>query len=325
MLILPAVLPVSQSTIQYSFIIRGKDNSMDFSKAYNLVIDKISQWLTTLIYMLPNIAVAVIIVVLFYLAAKFFRKLTLKILNRFSHHLSVNNLMAQVIFLIVFMVGFFIALGILELDTAVTSLLAGVGLVGLILGFAFQDIAANFIAGIIISFEQPYKINDLIETNDHFGTVKIIRIRTTEIITPRGEYVIIPNKEVYTNPLINYSVSGQRRIDLDVGISYGENLEQVQSITAAAVKGIDYQDDSKEVEVFFNEYGDSSINFTVRFWIKTSTEKEYKKATSEAIILIKKAYDENNILIPFPIRTMDFGIKGGVTLSEALPKKDDGQ
>jgi small conductance mechanosensitive channel len=297
---------------------------MDFGKAYNLVLDKISQWLITLIYMLPNIAVAVLIVVVFYLVAKLGRKISGNILNRFSRHLSVNNLISQVIFLIIFLVGFFIALGVLELDKALTSLLAGVGLVGLILGFAFQDIAANFIAGIIISFEQPYKINDLVETNDYFGTVKEIRIRTTEIITPQGEHVIIPNKEIYTNPLINYSISGRRRIDLDIGISYGEDLERVQKITIDAVKEITHQDNSKDVEVMFKEYGDSSINFTLRFWISTTLEKDYKTAKSEAIIKIKKAYDANEILIPFPIRTIDFGIKGGVTLAEALPDKENG-
>jgi small conductance mechanosensitive channel len=297
---------------------------MDFGKAYNLVLDKISQWLITLIYMLPNIAVAVLIVVVFYLVAKLGRKISGNILNRFSRHLSVNNLISQVIFLIIFLVGFFIALGVLELDKALTSLLAGVGLVGLILGFAFQDIAANFIAGIIISFEQPYKINDLVETNDYFGTVKEIRIRTTEIITPQGEHVIIPNKEIYTNPLINYSISGRRRIDLDIGISYGEDLERVQKITIDAVKEITHQDNSKDVEVMFKEYGESSINFTLRFWISTTLEKDYKTAKSEAIIKIKKAYDANEILIPFPIRTIDFGIKGGVTLAEALPDKENG-
>jgi small conductance mechanosensitive channel len=198
---------------------------------------------------------------------------------------------------------------------------------GLILGFAFQDIASNFIAGIIISFEQPFKINDLIETNDHFGIVKVIRIRTTEIVTPQGEYVIIPNKEVYTNALINYSVSGHRRVDLDVGVSYGEDLERVQKVTIDAVKGISNQDSTRDVEVFYNEFGDSSINFKVRFWLNITAEKDYKKAASEAVIKIKKAYDENDIMIPFPIRTIDFGIKGGVTLKEALPEnnKEDGK
>jgi small conductance mechanosensitive channel len=154
--------------------------------------------------------------------------------------------------------------------------------------------------------------------------VKEIRIRTTEIITPQGEHVIIPNKEIYTNPLINYSISGRRRIDLDIGISYGEDLERVQKITIDAVKEITHQDNSKDVEVMFKEYGESSINFTLRFWISTTLEKDYKTAKSEAIIKIKKAYDANEILIPFPIRTIDFGIKGGVTLAEALPDKENG-
>jgi small conductance mechanosensitive channel len=292
---------------------------MDLTKAYNIVIDKLMEWVRTFLLMLPNIAAAVIIVILFFLAAKLARKLSGTILNRFSHHLSVNRLIGTVIFIGVFTLGIFIALGVLELDKTVTSLLAGVGLIGLILGFAFQDIASNFLAGIIISFEQPFKINDLIKTNDYFGTVKVIKIRTTEIITPQGEYVIIPNKEVYTNPLTNYSVSGHRRIDLEVGISYGEDLKRVQQITRDAIKDISKQEDTKEVEVFYSEFGDSSINFTVRFWISTTIQKDYKKAISEAIVKIKEVYDENDIMIPFPIRTIDFGIKGGLPLSDALP------
>jgi small conductance mechanosensitive channel len=108
-----------------------------------------------------------------------------------------------------------------------------------------------------------------------------------------------------------------------VGISYGEDLEEVKRVTIDAVKDITNQDKSKDVEVMFKEFGDSSINFSLRFWITTTVEKSYKTAISEAVMKIKKAYDANNITIPFPIRTIDFGIKGGVTLAEALPDKED--
>ncbi len=292
---------------------------MDVKNVYHTVTEKVQEWINTLIQMLPNIAVAVLIVVAFYLLARFTKKLTAKILNRFSDHIAVIRLISQVIFLTVFLIGFFIALSILNLDKAVTTLLAGAGIIGLALGFAFQDIAANFISGIIITIRQPFRVNDIIKSNDLFGTVNEISLRTTNIITPQGEKIYIPNKDVFQNPLINYSQSGKRRVDLGVGISYGDDLEKVKAVTIEAVKSVPNRIEDKEPELYYSEFGNSSINFVVRIWTKYTTEKEFKHSISDAIQNIKKAYDENDIMIPFPIRTLDFGIKGGEKLSEVLP------
>ncbi len=297
---------------------------MNVKNVYNSVVGKLQDWLNTLIQMLPNIAVAVVVLVLFYIAARIIKKFTSKVLNKFSDHIAVIRLISQIMFLVVFLVGFFISLGILNLDKAVTTLLAGAGIIGLALGFAFKDIASNFISGIILTIHQPFRINDIIESNDFFGTVSKITLRTTNITTPQGERVLIPNKDVFQNPLINYSQTGKRRIDLDVGVSYGDDLEKVKKITIDAVKDVPNRIDDKEIELFYSEFGNSSINFVVRIWTNYTSQKEYKHSISEAIQKIKKAYDENDIMIPFPIRTLDFGIKGGEKLSEVLPKNHEG-
>ncbi len=292
---------------------------MNVRNVYHTVTDKIQEWINTLIQMLPNIAVAIIVIVIFYLIAKLIKNFTSKVLNRFSNHIAVIRLISQVMFLIVFLVGFFIALGILNLDKAVTTLLAGAGIIGLALGFAFQDIASNFISGIILTIRQPFRINDIIKSNDYFGTVSHITLRTTNIITPQGERVLIPNKDVFQKPLINYSETGKRRIDLAVGISYGDDLEKVKKITIDAVKSVPNRMEDKEPKLYYSEFGNSSIDFIIMIWTKYTTEIEYKHSISDAIQNIKKAYDENDITIPFPIRTLDFGIKGGEKLSEVLP------
>jgi small conductance mechanosensitive channel len=296
---------------------------MNFNEAYDKVIGKLQEWLDTLIFMLPNIAAAIFIIIIFYLAARLIRNLSRRILDRISSHTSINRLIDKIIFIAVASVGFFIALGVLQLDQAVVSLLAGVGIIGLALGFAFQDMAANFMSGIAIAIRQPYKINDIIKSNDYFGTVQKINLRTTDILTPQGQIVLIPNKEVFQNPIINYSLTGKRRIDLQVGVSYGDDLEKVKAVTLNVVKDISNQDTEKDAELFYEEFGDSSINFSVRVWINYSTNKDYKKAVSEVIEKIKKAYDENDIMIPFPIRTLDFGIKGGEKLSEMMKADKD--
>lgn len=295
---------------------------MDINNAYGKIVEKLDKWLDTFITMLPNLALAILIVIIFYIGAKLFKKFSYKILNRFSHHEAVNNLLSKVVFLAVAAVGFFFALGVLQLDEAVFSLLAGVGILGLALGFAFQDMAANFMSGIALAIEQPFKVGDIIESKDFFGTVKKITLRTTNIITLQGQLVFIPNKDVFQNPLINFSATGIRRADIKIGISYGDDLEKVKQVTLNAVKDIPNQAAGKQPEVFFEEFGDSSINLVLRIWHNYHMNKDYKKVVNEAVMKVKKAYDSNDIMIPFPIRTLDFGIKGGEKLNEVLDKQN---
>lgn len=199
------------------------------------------------------------------------------------------------------------------------SLLAGAGILGLALGFAFQDIAANLMAGIYLNIQHPFRAGHLIESKDLFGVVKRVHLRWTEMRNPEGQLVLIPNKQVFENPIRNYSATGQRRIDIRLGVSYGDDLERVKRIGIRALEQVSTRKPDTEVELFFEEFGESSIDFVARFWIDfTSKQSEYLQARSEAIERLKRAFDENGITMPFPTRTLDFGVKGGETLSEAL-------
>jgi hypothetical protein len=137
--------------------------------------------------------------------------------------------------------GVFIALGIVGLDKTVTSLLAGAGIVALAIGLAFQNIATNFIAGIFLSTRRPFQLNHLVETNNVLGTVQSISLRSTELRTPQGQVVLIPNKEVFEKPIVNYTVSQRRRIDLKVDIAYSEDLEKVKRIASQALEGVSFR------------------------------------------------------------------------------------
>jgi small conductance mechanosensitive channel len=207
----------------------------------------------------------------------------------------------------------------MHLDKAVTSLLAGVGIAGVALGFAFQDITANLLSGValVINKDYPFKVKDIIETNDFIGYVEEISLRSTTISTFQGQTVIIPNRVIYENPLVNYSFTQKRRVDLEIGVSYGDDLKKVVDITMQAIQDID-RDKSKVVEVFYKEFGSSSINLELRFWVPFKDPNQYLEARHQAIIAVKEAFDANNITIPFPIRTLDFGIKGGKTLENML-------
>jgi len=293
---------------------------MNINNAFELIMEKLHTWMTELIRLLPNILLAAIVLTAGIFFSRLIRNFADRHLSKVSDNKTLNNLFASSIYIFLIGVTIFTALSVLQLDKAVTSILAGAGIIGLALAFAFQDIAANFISGIFISFRKPITINDTVKIKNYLGVVKEINLRDTVLLTFQGETVIIPNKEVFQNPIENYTTLGRRRFDLNIGISYGEDLDKVKEIALAAVKDIEELYENEETTFFYEGFGDSSINFVIRMWVNTHEQIAWNRAGSKAVILIKKAFDENNIMIPFPIRTLDFGIKGGVPLDK-IPLK----
>ncbi len=290
---------------------------MEFQQAVSKLLEKLDGWLEQLVLLLPNFFIALLVVVLFWLAAKLAKKALGRALDPILPT-QIARLLATVAYLATLAVGVSVALGIVGLQKTVTSILAGAGILGLALGFAFQDIAANFMSGILLAIRRPFGLGDLVETNDYFGTVERISLRSTEIRTPQGQIVLVPNSQVFQNPIVNFSRTGERRIDLSVGVAYGDDLEKARAVAVAAVEQVEPRRGDRPVELFFEEFGDSSINFVVRFWIEFSRQAEYLAARSEAIERVKAAFDEAGLTIPFPIRTLDFGVVGGEKLSAEL-------
>ena len=291
---------------------------MDLVNAWNLLSRKLTGWARQLVLLLPNLLLAVLVVVLTWLLARLARNLATRLLKRVSHSEQVTWLVAQAVYIAVFTAGTFIALGILGLDKTVASLMAGAGIITLALGFAFQDIASNLLAGIYLSVRRPFRRGQLIKTQDYFGTVNQINLRWTEVYTQQGQLVMIPNKQVFEIPIMNYSSLGRRRIDLEIGVSYSDDLARAREVAIGAVEEVSTRLPDRPVELFYEEFGRSSVNFVVRFWISFSKQPDYLGARSEAIERIKQAFDAEGITIPFPTRILDFAVKGGSTLSEVL-------
>ncbi|GEO07837.1 mechanosensitive ion channel family protein [Segetibacter aerophilus] len=298
---------------------------MDINKAYHLIETKLLIWLRELVRLLPNIIIASLLIVLGFYVAKLIRKLAQKIFHRFTQHDTITNLFSSFVYIVVIGITLFVALSVLHLDKAVTSILAGAGIAGIALAFAFQDIAANFMAGILLSIRRPLVIGDLVKSKDIMGKVITINMRDTIIQTFQGQLVIVPNKEIFQNSLENFTRSGKRRIDLTVGVSYGDNLDKVKQVALQAVKNMTVLDPETPATLFYTEFAESSINFTLQVWINSTEQPIFWQGTSEAIMLIKKAFDENGISIPYPIRTLDFAIKGGENLADALKQSKGGK
>lgn len=289
------------------------------TNAFDIIYNKVNGWWETSVSMFPNFVVAMIVLIVFFVVAKYVKHLLKKFFQKFYGQSAVINLFSNIVYLSVLTAGLFVALDILDLDKTVTSMLAGLGIIGLALGFAFQEIAANFISGIILSINKPFTIGDIVEVDGNIGTIEFVSLRTTNIRTFQGQKVMIPNKTIFQNAIINYTENGKRRVDLEVGVSYGDDLEKVQKVTLEAISSLDDILKDEGVQFYFTDYGDSSINFVVMFWTEYKIKhSEYLEAQHRAIIAINKAFKANEITIPFPIRTLDFGIKGGEKLSTVI-------
>ncbi|RJP62272.1 MAG: mechanosensitive ion channel family protein [Candidatus Auribacter fodinae] len=297
---------------------------MDFASAVQLITDKLNAWMETFIANLPNLILALLVIIGFSLIASQLKRVSNKLFSKISRNVALNQFLSTLVYLAVFIFGFMIAINILKLDKALLSVLAGIGVIGLALAFAFQDVASNFVAGIalVLRHDRPFKVGDIISTNGQLGIVEEINLRDTMIRTPQGQTIFLPNKIIFENAVINYSLFPHRRIDLSVGVSYGEDLEKVRDIAVNAVENLPGRAKDKDIELYFEEFGDSSINFSIKIWLDMHGGANFFLSTSEAIISIKKAFDKNNITIPFPIRTLDFGVKGGRTLSEMLESRE---
>ncbi len=290
-----------------------------FHKGYETLVDKLVTWFKLLVAALPNFILAILVLTAFYFIAKGIRSLIHKVLSKWVDNKNLTELAGQVVFVLILLIGIFFALGVLNLDKTVTSLLAGAGVIGLALSFAFQDLATNFVSGVFITIQKPLRVGDLVETNDYKGYVKRIGLRAIDIEDFDGRYIIIPSKEIFQNALVNYSVNEYRRINLEVGVSYGDNMKEVRKLLYDTIKQVkEVSTTHSDVRIDFDGFGDSSINFVARFFIDQTDQKSYKVATTEVATAVKEAFDANDIMIPFPIRTLDFGIRGGEKLNEMI-------
>ena len=293
-----------------------------FNEAVGKLWGKLAGWLDEIVLALPNIFLAAIVMGLSFFVARYVRKLVEKGLGKTSANKTVTDVLTNIIVTAFMLVMLFIVLNILNLSEAVTALLGTAGVIGLAVGLALQDPLVNLFSGVMMSVRDYYSIGDLIETNGYFGKIQKITLRSTIIAQPDGQQVIIPNKDVLQNPLKNYTHNGKRRIELECGVAYGDDLEEVEKIAIKAIEDADFNiNETKPIELFFTEFGGSSINFTIRFWKNITSQGDYNAAKHKAIIALKKAFDKNGITIPFPITTLDFGVVGGVRLDEIYPKK----
>ena len=304
----------------YLFTLFGIE--LDFTPLF----EELRSWWSSLLKHLPNILLAIIVIALGFLVTRVARKYIDRFSRRIVRDSTTAGLLSSILTALVVLGFLLLTLSVLNLTGVVTTLLGAAGVIGLALGLAFQDPILNLFSGIMLSVRNLFREGDLIEVHGFMGKVQKVNLRNTVLMTLQGQEVLIPNKIVAQEPIKNYNAYRMRRVDLSCGVSYGDDLGKVKELTIQAIRDAVSHDKNKEIQLFFNEFGNSSINYTLRFWIEEgkSSQLDFLSAQSEAIMAIKRVYDANDIMIPFPIRTLDFGIKGGEKLNEMLTAVQEG-
>ncbi len=179
----------------------------------------------------------------------------------------------------------------------VTSLIAGLGIAGIALGFAAKDTLSNIVAGIFIFWDRPFYIGDLVEIEDEYGSVQDITLRTTRIVTPDGRMVSIPNQNIAANKVISYTMFPHLRLDIDVTIGVEEPIEKARQVMLEIVRGDKkYMDDPSPV-VLVQELGDFYTKIQLRVWLEDTLK--HIPVRAELREKIKDAFDAAKIEMPF--------------------------
>jgi len=272
----------------------------------SILLTQLRDMVRETIALLPQLMIAVLVMVLTYFAASLVRRLVRRIFRNSRLRASLVNLIVILSSMAVWVLGIMVAAIIAFPNLTPTKMLAGLGIGSVAIGFAFKDVFENFLAGIIILLRREMRINDYIECVGLEGKVENILVRETHVRQADGQLVIIPNSMLFKNPVTIRTDLDQRRTTIICGVAYGEDIEQSRSVIREAVLSCpSVASDSKPVQIFAQEFADSSINFEVTWWTG-SKPLDIRQSRDEVIQSIKSALDQANIEIPFPYRSLTF-------------------
>jgi small conductance mechanosensitive channel len=185
-----------------------------------------------------------------------------------------------------------------QLGINIGAALAGLGVAGIAIGFAAQDSVANTIAGFLIFWDKPFQVGQFVTTQGEYGEITSITMRTTRVRTPKNTYLVIPNRKIIEDVMINHSMYGHMRVDVPIGIAYKESIDQAREALLAAAKQDPNVSRNPEPIVVVTELGGSSVNLEVRVWIDDASHE--RPAFVSVLEAAKKALDRAGIEIPYP-------------------------
>lgn len=254
----------------------------------------------------PNLLIAAVVFLIFVGLARLLARGASDLARRAGQNDGVAKVFARIASGLLLVLGALIAATIVFPSLDAASIFGALGVGGVAVGFAFKDIFQNLLAGILVLITKPFKIGDQIVSGSHEGTVEDIQIRATLLRTYDNRRIVIPNSELYTNRVTVNTAHPSRRIAVEVGIGYGDDIDLATRVILETIEGLDrVQRDPKPV-VLVRELAESSVNLEVRFWINPAVRREAIRSSDEILRAIKPALTEAGIDLPFPTQQILF-------------------
>lgn len=272
-------------------------------KTYNNFIDQ-----------LPGIGIGILIIILGTLIATWIGRFATKRISVRTHDPLMSRFLGKAIKYTFISIAIMLALRAAGLGGIATGILTAAGASAVVLGFAFKDIGENFIAGIILAFSRPYDVNDTVDIDGNFGKVKSLEFRYTKLKTFDGKDVYIPNSDVLTKPVTNFTEDGFFRWDFIIGIAYEDNITGAKEIILEALKKEEnvIEDEEHENFVIEDQLATSTVNLKVFFWVDTKDFRRMALITKGLVVKsVKEALEEGGYYLPADIQ--EIKLYGGET------------
>jgi small conductance mechanosensitive channel len=275
-------------------------NELHLYKRKEVIVENVVQRLTEFatVYGLKVIG-AILILIIGRIVAGFGRKVVRKMLAKAKTEPSIVSFAGSLTYVLILVFVFIAVLGKFGVETA--SLVAVLGAATFAIGFALQGSLANFAAGVLVLVFRPYKVGDFIDAAGVAGTVKGIKLFTTELATPDNIKILVPNGKIYGDIIKNFSVYDTRRLNISIGISYDSSIQKAMDVVLKLIKEDPRILPDPAPQVVVSELADSSVNFFVRPWAR---RQDFWDVNFDLIRKIKEAFDQNGIEIPFPQRVV---------------------
>ena len=282
------------------------------ARAWELLQSSLNEMFQGFVRHIPNLMIAAIVLTLTWTISWALQKIYWRVMRNRRVRRSLKDLFAKLLSIGVWVLGSLAASVVVFPSVKPESILAGLGLSSIAIGFAFKDVVENFFAGFLILIRDPLEIGDFIKCDDVEGQVEEITIRDTLIRQTDGQQVVVPNGMLFKNPVWIRTDQERRRITVICGVAYDEDVDHARQVMTTALEGLSTVDSDREVQVFAREFGASSIDFEITWWTG-SKPVEVRRSRDEVIAAVKAALDDAGIEIPFPYRTLTF--KGAVPVT----------
>ena len=262
-----------------------------------MVIDDLVQFSQVVLDKLPSIFIGLVIFVTFFWLSKPIANLLTKPLTKTTNNRLIQLVIRRTMSLLIVLLGLYILLRLVGLTQFAVALLSGTGVLGLIVGFAFKDIAENFLSSLLLSIQRPFKLGDIVEVAGYLGVVKKMTSRATTLVDFNGDHIQLPNATIYKNAIRNLTANPNIRASFDIGIGYDTDFDYAQSLVENIMKQHPAILEEPAPQVLVNSLGSSTCNLRLYFWINSEINSQLKISS----VLMKKVVEvflEEKVTMP---------------------------